>query len=353
MAGTFDNTRGNQLIKPQRDHDIYCSACGKTKASRNFYKSNHKIYDNDKQHGRFPICKECIKRQVYIKNTGEIDKVSFKDMLQKLDMPFFDELYIKALMSDKETFGTYLTLLNLFYKNREGLLSWEDGEIGTKVQAKAPTLNTKTEAKKTSSFKVDQEIVDKWGIGYQAEEYEVFEKKWNSLIDNYGEKTSFHNENLKTYIRFRVKEEMATALGNVKEAKEWAMMAKDAATAAKINVSQLSKSDISGGVDLVCQIFEMAETEQGIIPLLPKLLEQPYDDADMIIWAVINYGRRLEGKPRVEYRDIWSFYDNMLEEYFTQQGYNEEQVKEFKERRNNVFRNMEEVYIEPVYEDKE
>ena len=93
------------------------------------------------------------------------------------------------------------------------------------------------------------------------------------------------------------------------------------------------------------------ETEVGIIPLLPKLLEQPYDDADIIIWSLINYGRRLEGKPMVQYRDIWNFYDKMLSEYFTQQGFSEKQIEEFKKRRENVFRDLSEIYKEPLYEE--
>ncbi len=178
-------------------------------------------------------------------------------------------------------------------------------------------------------------------------------KKWNKLIDNYGEKTALHTENLITYIRFRVKEEMATAEGDVKSAKDWGALATQAAKDAKLNVSQLSKSDISGGVDVVCQIFEALETEIGVIPLLPKLIEQPYDDADLIIWANINYNRRLEDKPMVQYRDIWDFYDEMLEEYFKQQGYDDNKKKEFKEKRNNVFRDLQQVYKEPLYEEDE
>ena len=114
----------------------------------------------------------------------------------------------------------------------------------------------------------------------------------------------------------------------------------------------MSKSDISGGIDLLPQLFEAVESNVGIIPILPKLKEQPYDDADLIIWCNINYTRRLEDKPRIAYRDIWNFYDEMLQEYFTQQGYKPEQVEIEKKKRNNVFRDLGEIYIEPVYEEE-
>lgn len=159
-----------------------------------------------------------------------------------------------------------------------------------------------------------------------------------------------HTEGLFTYIRFRVKEEMATAKGLVKEAKEWASLASKAAIDAKINVSQLSKSDISGGVDVLSQLFEAVETELGIIPLLPKVTAQPYDDADLIIWAIINYYRRLEDKPNVLYKDIYAFYDDMLKEHFDSKGFDQEQIEQYLVQRNNVFRDLENVYIEPLYE---
>lgn len=127
-------------------------------------------------------------------------------------------------------------------------------------------------------------------------------------------------------------------------------MASKAATDAKINVSQLSKSDISGGVDVLSQLCEAVETELGIIPLLPRLTAQPYDDADLIIWAIINYYRRLEDKEKVSYKDIYKFYDEMLEEDFKSKGLSSEEIDKLKKARNNVFRDLEDVYKEPLYD---
>jgi len=144
---------------------------------------------------------------------------------------------------------------------------------------------------------------------------------------------------------------LATARGDIKEAKDWGAMASTAAKDARLNVSQLSKSDISGGVDLLPQLFEAVESEVGIIPTLPHLKEQPYDDADLIIWCVVNYLRRLEDKPRIQYKEIWSFYDEMLAEHFKQKGYSDEMIIVEKKKRNNVFRDLGQVYREPVYEE--
>jgi len=112
----------------------------------------------------------------------------------------------------------------------------------------------------------------------------------------------------------------------------------------------LSKSDITGGIDTVAQIFEALETEGGALTILPELVDQPNDEADLIIWAIINYGRRLQDLPFVSYREIWDFYDEMLEEYFETKGLNEYQRNNFKQEREKIYRDLQEVYVEPIYE---
>jgi len=72
-----------------------------------------------------------------------------------------------------------------------------------------------------------KKLEDKWGLGYSDTELLLFEKKHKMLCrNNYKEKTAMHREALFNYIRYRVKEEMATAEGNVKEAKEWGCISK-------------------------------------------------------------------------------------------------------------------------------
>jgi len=345
-------------IKPV-SYDIYCSACGKSKTSRSFYSSKQVEHDNDIYHKKYPICKACIKEKIYRKNTGQLDKDEFKKMLQKLNLPFKNSIFLKALEDTRESFGTYISLLNTAFRYDVGKMTWIDGdaeESETKTGStviSANNVNTNVPSGVYDAIDNIDELMDKWGYGYTNEEYRLFEHKWSKLIDNYGEKTSLHVEALTTYIRFRSKEQLATAKGDIKEAKEWASMAATAQKDGKLNVSQLSKSDISGGIDLLPQLFEAVESNVGIISILPTLKEQPYDDADIIIWCVVNYMRRLEDKPRIEYREIWDFYDEMLEEHFKQQGLSKEAIVKEKEKRNNIFRDLSKVYKEPIYEESD
>ncbi|MEC1289433.1 hypothetical protein P9B58_03945 [Bacillus mojavensis] len=322
--------------KPKDKEKLLCAACQKEKdKDSGFYNSRSKLYEKI---GKVPICKSCLK-----KNIDYNDMDSVYTVLQQIDVKFDPLYWEQAVQRKTDTFSAYMTMANSL-KQFNGT-GWKDS-ILEEQQGKV----SDTETQLDSLEEVSDEIIDKWGIGYTADEYRQFERKYNKLIRNYGEKTALHTEGLLSYIRFRVKEELATAKGEVKEAKEWGQMASKAATDAKINVSQLSKSDISGGVDVLSQLFEAVETELGIIPLLPRLTAQPYDDADLIIWAIINYYRRLEDKEKVAYKDIYHFYDEMLEEDFKSKGLTTEEIENLKKARNNVFRDLEDVYKEPLYD---
>ncbi|MFI2856808.1 hypothetical protein ACH6EH_06680 [Paenibacillus sp. JSM ZJ436] len=316
--------------------------CKRELSLLNFYNNNNPMSD-----GKSSMCKKCIN-----------DMIDYSDIktiyaaLRALDLPFLIDVWSGCETRGGKIFGNYLRQINSLH-NYKGM-TWEDSifeeEITTNDEPEHNTINNSSISITKNKFRLTSAIIDKWGEGYSEEQYRLFEKKYIKLIRSFGEKTELHTENLLNYIRFRVQEEIATAKGSTKDAKEWAALASKAAQDAKINVSQLSKSDISGGVDVLSQLFEATETEASVIPLLPKLLEQPYDDADMIIWANINYYRILEDKSQVSYRDIWNFYDTMLEEHFAQKGFDDEQIKEYKSKRNNVFRDLAHVYIEPLYE---
>jgi len=330
--------------------DYSCQNCGNLKKETEYYASYNPIH----KMGKILYCKDCIKDMIS-DDQGNVILDKVKETLRLMDKPFLYNIWKTSLEEGGEVMGVFMKNIQMPQYRK---LGWADSKILPEIEQQLNYDSANIDKNKQlnenkSDFNLTDEIVEKWGFGYQPEEYNYFEKKWNKLIDNYGEKTSFHIEGLITYIRFRVKEELATARGDVKEAKEWASLAKDSATAAKINVSQLSKSDISGGVELLPQLFEAVEAKVGIISILPKLKEQPMDDADLIIWCIVNYNRRLEDKSRIEYREIWTFYDEMLNEFFNNQGFTEDQIKNEKNKRNGIFRDLGKVYKEPIYEEGE
>lgn len=333
---------------------VECQSCHRQLGYRNFYISKSPLFPS----GRVGVCKQCIKNKL---KENEEDMNVLYSIFQTLDIPFFCDKWQEVYRQNNEdleaTFGSYVRQAN------SGINEFKDTTYKDSIFQKqinidgTGTKNKKTKKSKKKDFEIQgmtrEDLEEKWGLGYSDEEYYCFEKKWAKLVDNYGQKTSLHREALTTYIRFRVKEELATAKGDVTEATKWGALAEKAQSAGKLNVVQLSKSDISGGIDLLPQLFEAVESKVGIIPILPKLKEQPYDDADLIIWAILEYQQRLEGKPRIEYKDIWTFYDDMLIDFYKQKGYSDEQIQQERVKRNSVFRDLSDIYKEPVYEEEE
>lgn len=316
-------------------------------APQNFYQSNSPMFPN----GKVPICKKCLAEMVDYNDMNTIYTV-----LQTIDVPFFynrwEEMKIK---NPNNILGNYLRVANSGLNEFSGARYKDSKFERNNVDEINNNDNNSNVTKKKNKFEIEgmthEQLEDKYGVGYTDEEYYCFEKKWRKLADSYGQKTSIHTESLTTYIRFRVKEELATSKGDVAEATKWGQLAEKAQQSGKLNVAQLSKSDISGGVDLMPQLFEAVEDKVGIISILPRLKEQPYDDADLIIWAIIEYTQRLEGKSRIEYKDIWGFYDNMLVDFYKQKGFNDEKISEEREKRNAIFRDLSEVYKESIYDE--
>lgn len=317
------------------DNSLICGACNKKLAKSNFYKSYNVLHAS----GYLPYCKDCVRKLSYDED-NEFNVEKFKNVLRILDRPYIHTIMQTSINDVMETVGCYMKNIAMVqYRD----LTWQNSSFDI--------VNETIDNSGITKFKITDEMIDKWGMGYSNEMYEAFERKYNKLSGNYTEKTALHTENLLTYIRFRVQEEFCTARGDSGGAKNWGKMAQEAGDKAKLNVNQLSASDLSEGIDTISQLFEAVEQHASIIPVMPKLLAQPYDDADLIIWAIINYQRRLVDLPMVEYRDIWNFYDQMLEDHYLSKGYDETRIKQEKKKRNNVFRDLGEVYIEPLYKE--
>lgn len=270
-----------------------CNICKRNLAYSNFYKVIDNFLFPD---GHLNTCVKCVKEKIE-NDPSPLDK--FIILLQVVDKPF-----LKILWNDDDgDIGVYMRKINSLPQYRG--LRFKDGDTST-------DMFTQTQ---TDNFSVSEKLMEKWGHGYSPEEYRSFETKYRILESSYENKTAMHEEALKTYIRYRVKEEMSTARGDVKEAKAWGDLAQKAASDAKINPSQLSKADLSGGLDTFGQVARAVEEAQDIIPILPEFKARPRDDVDFTIWCYINYIRDLKGLPLVEYEDIYQFYEERKKEY--------------------------------------
>lgn len=126
-------------------------------------------------------------------------------------------------------------------------------------------------------------------------------------------------------------------------------MADKAADNAQLKIKQLS-DNFGAEVDGFAKLVEAVEEYDSVIPVLPKVRKMPYDDIDFLIWEVVNYSRRLEGKPETSYEEVYQFIDDELTKKLTDKGYTKEQIVQEKERRNAVFNDLSDNYTEPLWE---
>lgn len=301
----------------EKDKNIYyCVGCGTTHPKGNFYMSHNPSHAN----GRLFHCKNFIKNKIY--RGGKVSLENFKKLLREFNVPFLIDLYETSKNSGSEIVGTYFRMINSL-PQLVGL-TWDDSvfELDVEPEDKKEELSVRKEVEEFSVEKAMTiaELEKKWGMGYNKEELYAFERKYLMLKDHYNEKTAMHTEALYNYIRYRVKEELATADGNVGEAKSWGALASKAATDAKINPSQLSKADLSDGLSTFSELSQAIEKEVDIIRILPRFKYRPNDALDFNIWCYINYERDLSGLPPAKYSDVYKFYDRKIEEYIEQYG---------------------------------
>jgi len=309
--------RPKKVIKPKTKKKE-CKQCKREIALDNFYKNKNELISSD---GYTPLCKECIKESINYDDMNTVYKI-----LQTLDLPFFFNYWeIAKNKVSSDPFGKYIQMANSglneflnanysnsYFQSKESIKQEKKESKNTKSEGNKKNKNTKS---RYDSFEVNDDICDRWGWDYTQKEYFYFEKKYEMLKNNYPEKTSMHTEALLKYIRFSVKEELATADGNVGEAKSWGGLAKDAAIQAKITPSQLSKVDLQDGLNSFGEARRALEQADDILSILPKFKERPQDKCDIVLWLYINYCRDLTGLPECSYKDIYKFYQDRIDEY--------------------------------------
>ena len=331
-----------------------CNFCHVKKKMTDFYISKSPLYSVD---GRVPICKECV-INVSLNEDGTINELELNKTLKKLDKPYYKDLIESSINSfkgehsyiededvkyyGKEILQKYFTLIAM---RQDINKSYEDSEkdnfihptsntpkstkekIAKKyadiIDNRIPTTNKKDEEivnTEDDNFEVTQDMIDMFGEGYTRIEYKNMYKKYNDMQKNYTIQTNIHKEALLTYVRFKVKEELATAKGDVQEAQKWYSAAQDAADKAKLTPKQLSKADLQGGITNFSDIFKAVEEANERIPIFPEFKYRPNDAVDFILWCYINYERNLNGLPEVKYSDIYKFYDEKKQEYIDMYG---------------------------------
>ena len=345
---------GNEPANKQKGEKV-CNFCHEKKKLTDFYISKSPLFSVDE---RVPICKDCV-ISASLNEDGTINDIELNKILKKIDRPYYKDL-IESAISGFKNEHSYVEDDKVQYYGKEILQryfrliamrqdrdkSYEDSEKDNFIH---PTSNTPKSTKERiaqkyaditdidekgnvvdkdnkkiksdiGDFEITDEIVELFGEGYTRAEYKKMLKKYNDMTKTYVVQTNLHKEALLTYVRFKVKEEIATSKGDVQEAQKWYQAAQDAAEKAKLTPRQLSKEDLQGGIVNFSDIFAAVEGAKERIKIFPEFRYQPKDAADFIIWCYVNYERNLNNMPEVPYKDIYKFYDDKKHEYIEMYG---------------------------------
>lgn len=338
-----------------------CPSYDNIHPSTMFYKSLNPIHLD----GKLPICKECIMKLTYNEDTHNIDADKLKSILRQVDRPFIAK-YLQAAINEyaerfdgkqnlpednkKKIAAYYFKTIN----SRALNMTYNDGieyekqhdetdisnfytPVETKSRYREVSFDSEKQTNKTESnmkvfdsvlndvddlrnFKVTKEMKVLFGYNFTKRQYFRFWNKYCFLKEGYSGSTPLHINALVEYVKLKCKEEECIEKDMSDAALKWGKNAREAADKAKINPSQLSPDDAQGGVNSFCEMMQMCEQCDDIIPLLPQFQYAPQDSADFIIWEYVNYIRKLEGKPLCSYKDIWKFYDEQKQDYIKNGG---------------------------------
>lgn len=346
------NKTGKSMPANKQKGKKICTCCHKEKNMTDFYLSYSPMYSLDK---RVPVCKECCKNSC-LEEDGVVNLKKFKELLRNIDKPLYYDLLSSAeesvkkensYLSDEEVklhgydiLSKYFTLIAM---RQDRAKSYSDSENEEFFHTNSNRTNSEVQKIKNKynndissnnheiltenliddsneNIEVSKETIDMFGEGFSPLEYKKMAKKYEDMTKTYIIQTNLHKEALLTYIRFKVKEEIATSKGNVVEAQKWYQAATDAAEKAKITPRQLTKEDLQGGITSFSEIFKAVEQSVDVIPILPQFKYKPNDALDFVIWCYINYARELQGLPQCSYEEIYKFYDKKKQEYLDQYG---------------------------------
>ena len=304
-----------EYVPPKRQ---ICKSCGQNLLLDKFYKTNNDAHKGlDKT---FPVCKECITKQV-CPDGENYDLKVLDGILKQMNRPFDGRIWEKSLDEAKRR---GCTAIGVYLRVASNLITGHsDGDVELYLKTKEERENTvipePAKPNGTDDFDLAQ-AQELFGTGLSMQEYQLMDKKYKTLIQSYSVKTAMHKEFLITYVRYKVKEEMAIINGDIGLAEKCGAMATKAADNAKLTPKQLTTADLQGGLTSFSEIFEAVEGATDIIEILPKFKQQPHDMPDFILWNYINYERELSGMPRASYEDVYHFYDERKEEYLKEHG---------------------------------
>jgi len=159
-----------------------CSHCGAVyNDTLNFYKSSSTLYEAT---GCLPICKDCFKQQLNVFINSYADKrKAMQRMCMAFDLFYSDSIFEKC-KDDNETFvGNYIKKLNMSqFRNKSFESDLDNGFIfGQAVDPEIRKAENPEDERIPGSPKIKKVDIEKWGAGFDPEDYEVLNAHYKYL----------------------------------------------------------------------------------------------------------------------------------------------------------------------------
>ena len=257
-----------------------CVCCGKTKVTSSpigFYSIKNKYFSED-----FGLCKVCIKQHIIYE---EMDTIY--DMLAFLDLAFLKDVWRRAVASDANTFGKYITMIASLpqYKGK----TWKDSDdLNEKESGEEAIIDV------LEGFKVTQEMADRWGVK-KKEEYFSLENFYHQMRDANNIETPQDEFYLKKLAMISFSLDEALTEGNQAQVKAMGDLFSKFMADSQFRAIDKTDSDKNGGIRNFSTIFAEVEKDGHIPPWekYRKIKGLSQDIVDKTILYILNFTLRL------------------------------------------------------------
>ena len=249
-----------------------CSGTGKFKPTvRDFYSTQSMLYAHDK---KLPMSKEVVDKyfKKLLKNYDNDHRLAFIHLCMVLDMYYDEETYLKCVEKYGNNFlGNYIRIINRD-KNFKGL-SALDNMLTYDGVTNIVTGNTIT----------SNEVIEFWGKGFQDDEYQILQKKYEEYTDNYPSKTIQEANLIKTICMLEVLRERAIVKNDQSAFEKLTNQISKRMEELNVLPSKMQKYGNSDKITPGQLILEV-ETKEPIPDKHPE-----FNDVDKIEWWVERY----------------------------------------------------------------
>jgi hypothetical protein len=292
------------MARKAKQQKKICVTCKVDKVLSEFYNTESKMFPD----GKVTTCKPCIKEMI---DTDDVS--SLKEVLAAIDKPYLDYLWNNSLKKN-DPVGDYLRQINSL-PNYKGMTYKDSVEGSVEIRKVVKVAQEDVSpANPFADMPITEELYKKWGRDFKPIQILEFEDAYEFYKSNYQVKSSMHEAFLKKAVVASVKMDKAIAKGDAKEAEQYSKIFKEMTSAGKLQPRDMTKDDLSDGIDTFSSLVRMVEKNRDIIPILPVFKSKVNDKVDFTIWMYVNYIRDLFGEQPVPYKALHEWMGQKREE---------------------------------------